>query len=625
MKNYKDYIKAKKEFIKVKNLNSDNIYNEFRNEKEILLLQRYYELYSQFLFQKLIGSLRLEVDSQKRDKLIKLKGEGTWKFAGMVDMFSKENAKCELGHSIRYVYKAVNEQNGQMLSFGFRCVGDFFDLDENSVKALEKLKDTMFSELKEIVSVFSLNLWEEHYYYDCQALGIIIKNFGEQGITKLLDINPLMSVILDFVKLNLPLPNSLLTEILKYNNHFKNIVASPEFLGLNKENLDILRNSEITLISQIFTYSFEDIVKNLSSQHSLSNVSDFYNFRTIKDMEIAVSHWVNRNDRLIKAQNYFRNQGISSKWIDIYRYMINNRLYHDNPKMYYGIETLLVFDKGITIESSVNMPKDYGYKGYQLSPKAHENFDFIIDYMTTKEFFMCIREIEQILKAQENEEKKVIQQEIDMMTYLRSHLEDEKYKNIKGILGVCDIVLNKKLEIENMSSRQLSYVKSIYNIMQNIDKNENNFNNSLNAGEINNRYTLVEKPDILNKIQRLQHEVDNLPNMIDGIFTTVMKTKFITDKQIIQIEKAFSKYILKEENTEVVNTQTFSQNKNKKWSLFERPDIKEKILNLKRHSEYINIPQTIQSIFDNILKYNTVSDKQIEVVENTYKRHFGGK
>lgn len=627
MRNIKEYEKLKKEFIKVKNLNTDNIYNEFRNEVEIKLLQKYYEIYSQFLFNKLIGSLRLEVDNSKREKLIKLKGEGTWKFAGMVDMFNRTNAKCELGHSIRYVYKAVNENNGEILNFGSRCVGDFFDLDEESIKALERLKDEMFIELKDIVSIFSLDLWDEYYFYDCQEIGSIIKALGLEGISKIIKLSPLMPIVYDFVKLNLPMPKSLLSEVLKEKDKLKQAISNPTILGLNEKDLDILKNSELTLISQMFTNSFADIVSNIQ-KGKIDVSSDFYNFRNISDMQIAISHWINRNERLIKAQDYFRKNDIKSNWIDIYRYMINNRLYHDNPKIYYGIETLLVFDRNIVVESTVYMPKDYGYKGYQLSPKAHEDFDSLIDYMSTKEFFMRLMEVDKNVRVKEEEKKEIIKQELDMMTYLRTNLEKEQYSNIRGIVGVCDIVLIKKLEVEDMSNKQLSYVESIYNIMKNIDKNGDKSTNSDDIVEVNNRYTLVEKPEILGKIQRLQHEVENLPSRIDGIFKTVMKTKYITDKQIVQIEKAFSRYILNENVSDSNDKESLWMNKgnqNKKWSLFERPDVKEKILALKRHSEYINIPQTIQNIFENILKYNTVSDRQIEVVENTYKRHYGGR
>ena len=57
--------------------------------------------------------------------------------------------------------------------------------------------------------------------------------------------------------------------------------------------------------------------------------------------------------------------------------------------------------------------------------------------------------------------------------------------------------------------------------------------------------------------------------------------------------------------------------------MIERPDVKEKIIQLQRHSEYTNIPTGVKNIFENILKYNSASENQIKSVENTYKRYFG--
>ena len=165
-------------------MSSDNIYNYFESERILLLIRRYYEVYTKFLFNKLMGSLRLEVSPEKAEKLAKLKGLGSWEFAGMIDMYDRGKATCELGHPIRYVYKAVNTENGQTLNFGSRCVGDFFDLDSQGLKALIKVKDEMFLELKDIVSIKNQNLMDEHYKYDRGELGLIIKATGLKGIEK---------------------------------------------------------------------------------------------------------------------------------------------------------------------------------------------------------------------------------------------------------------------------------------------------------------------------------------------------------------------------------------------------------------------------------------------------------
>ena len=629
MKKFKEYESSKKEFIKLNDLNSDNIYDYFKNETVLLLIRRYYEIYTKFLFNQLMGSLRLEVSKDKAAKLVELKGTGSWEFAGMIDMYDRGKATCELGHPIRYVYTARNVENGETLHFGARCVGDFFDLDSNGVKALSKVKDEMFSELKEMVAIMNQGLMEEHLMYDCQELGLIYKASGIEGIKKLKSLNPLIPIVVDFFSLGLPLPKSLLTQLLRFRPDLDKKLGDAEFLGINVEGLNVLRNSELSLVSQMFINSYYDIVDNLKKGKT-EVPSDFYNFRNISDMNIAISHWLNRNERLLKAQDYFRNQGIDSAWIDIYKFMMENRLYRENPKIYYGVEALLVFDRDITIESNIYMPKDYGYKGYQLSPKMQDEFDDLISYLATREFLMALKDIYGKLNVEKIAEQKEKQELEDMIDYLRSNLEDEKYSNIKGIYGVKDIILKKGLTPENMSDKQLSYVKSVYQMMKSKDGEVKVEENApISEGEVNNRYSLNERTEIFAKIQRLQREVQDLPQFYDKILMTVLRTKMVSDRQIVQIDKAFAKYILNEEVQEgdkpSVSKISSPSGQNKKWSLTERVDVSEKLSALRNHPDYSDIPKSVRNIFANIMKYKTVSDKQIEVVENTYKRHFGGR
>ena len=247
--------------------------------------------------------------------------------------------------------------------------------------------------------------------------------------------------------------------------------------------------------------------------------------------------------------------------------------------------------------------------------------DDLISYLATKEFLMAIKGVYESLNGvvqQENKEKNELEH---MILFLRNNLDKEEYSSLKGIMGVRDIVLRKKLEIEDMSEKQLSYVKSVYQAMKSLEVTSTETSHSDSA--VNNRYTLSEKPEILAKIQRLQREVDNLPSLTEKILNTVMASKFVSDKQIIQIDKAFDKYILNQDVADEKPTDIMKKVENKKWNLIERPDVKDKILEIKRHSEYSNIPMSIRNIFTNILKYNMASEKQIEVVENTYKRYFG--
>ena len=621
MKALKEYQSLNKNYIRESGLNSDNIYEHFENENVLLLIRRYYEVYTKFLFNKLMGSLRLTVSKEKAKKLIELKGEGSWEFAGMIDMYHKGAATCELGHPLRYVYKAINTNNGEVLNFGFRCVGDFFDLDPEGVKALAKVKDDMFAELKEMVAIREQNLMEEHYKYDCGELGLIINVLGLKGLENLRNLNSLMPIVIDFVSLGLPLPKSLLSEVVKFNSVFKSKLSDKEFLGIDNR-IEELKSSRITLISQMFTYSEQDIYDSML-KGKLDYESDFYNFRKINDINLAVSIWVNRQDRLLKAQDYFKKMGITFAWFDIYDYMIKNRVHNNNSKFYYAVESLMLFDKDIKIESNFYMPKEYSYRGFQLNQNAQVDFDALIDFMATREFFMLLKEVQDSLDEIENKKKEENSRILEMMDYLRSNLLDEKYTGIKGIMGVRDIVCNKKLEYDDMTEKQQNYVVSKYKVMKMLDKEKKK---EVFEDEINNRYTLLEKPDILAKIQRLQTEVPNLPDFYIGVLNTVMQYKVVSDKQIIQINNAFSKYILGEETSSEKKNVVLGSNKlgSKKYSLMELPDIKDKIIALQKHPDFTNMPEGVKNILNNILKYNSASEEQIRSVENTYRRYYRG-
>ena len=217
----------------------------------------------------------------------------------------------------------------------------------------------------------------------------------------------------------------------------------------------------------------------------------------------------------------------------------------------------------------------------------------------------------------------------EMMSFLKEHILDEKYRYVQGIGGVNDIVNLKGLAFEDMTPKQQSYVESVYKAIKEVDapkKVEEDDSVSVEDREINNRYKLVEKPDILAKIQRLQSEAgDKLSEKLLGIIQSIMTYKQVSDKQMNRINEAYSLYILKENIVDSRENKVDKSVENKKWNLIEREDVKEKILRVKSLSDYSSIPSGVRNIFENVLKYNSVSDRQIETIERTYNRYFKGR
>ena len=625
MKNEKDYIKLKKNFIKVNGLSSDNIYN-YLSVEQVNIIRNYYEVYTKYLFNKIMGGLRLEVSPSKAKKLVELKGAGSWEFAGMVDSMKRGGACCELGHPLRYVYSARNTENNKLLHFGIHCVGDFFDIDEKGVNALSKVKDVMFSELKDIVSIKEQNLFNEHYKYDCEELGLIYSSFGIEGVKKLLDLNSLMPLVVEFLSVGLPLPESLLEELKVTKSSLTSLLDSSEFIGLDDLKIKALKNSKLTMVSNMFSNSEQYVKKSIKNIDSTKCESDFFNFNNVNDLNVAASIWVNREDRLNKVYSYFEKQNVSNDWVRIYRYMVDKGYKRDLPNLYFAVEILILFSPNITINQSFNTPKIYSYKGFELKSKVQENFDNLIDYMATRECIMSLKELTSLLNQEDEERERDKKEKEEMMNYLKDNLLNDKYKYVRGVNGVIDIVNVKKLDYFNMTSKQQSFVVSVYNAMKSLDTPKVDDSVSVEDREINNRYKLVEKPDVLAKIQRLQNEAGNeLSEKLLGIIHSIMTYKQVSDKQMNRINEAYSMYILKETTVDSRENKIEKTVENKKWNLIEREDVKNMILKIQSLPDYMSIPSGVRNIFENILKYNSVSDNQIRTVERTYNRYFRGR
>lgn len=625
MKSFDEYKALKNKYISENNIGRDNVY-DFFNETQIKILQRYYEVYSKYLYNSLVGNLQLNVLPDKLEKLKELKGEGDWVFAGMIDMRVRGTATCELGHPLRYVYQALNTKNNEKLFFGSNCVSDFFMLSKKNIMVLEKLKTIMFEELKDMVAIKSLNLYKEHYMYDCQEFGSLLLNLGVDKLENIKEFGGLQRIVNDFYKYSLPFPSSLREQILRFKKELKGILEDKRNWGIDLMGLEELQKSNIPLVSLVFTYSEGDIVQNLLKNENQK--SDFYNYESIDDLRDAIFKWKKYNNKLKDIDDYFSSRLGDIDWVEIYKKMVSIGYHKDIANLYYATEILILFNKNITPSYNFYYPRMYSYKRFAISQTAIEKFEDLLDYIFTKDYFLYIQEIQNILSEEKNEKDKELKKIEDMMNYLKENLMDNKYSSIRGIVGVQDIVCNKKKEYAEMSEKQQLYVEGIYKAMKKLDKDliEKQKDDNFIDKNINNRYTLVEKSDILAKIQRLQSEVpDKLNEKTLSIIRTIMSTKFVSDRQILRINEAFDKYILRKE---INDSESVSEGKkrvtNRVWNLIERPDVKEKIKKIQSLSDYYDIPEGVRNILGNILKYNSASDSQITTVERTYNRYFRG-
>ncbi len=112
------------------------------------------------------NSLRLKLTTQtgykakKTKQLIQLSGVDNWEFDGMEVGIRQGDFECSLGHKLKNCYYAINqsklEKTGETeyIQFGIVCVKDFFDLDDNAIKGLNKATSFLMQSKDELCDIY---------------------------------------------------------------------------------------------------------------------------------------------------------------------------------------------------------------------------------------------------------------------------------------------------------------------------------------------------------------------------------------------------------------------------------------------------------------------------------------
>jgi hypothetical protein len=183
-------------------------------------LKQYYVWYTTRLFRSMTKTLRLGVSAAKIETLSNMRGDYDWEFAGITDSYldGRYNARCSLGHSLRYEYKAIgvdDDGNVTEVIFGETCSADFFNIGKEDLRKLLKTRQVMSSELQLMSDVIVGNRQQEMigkllFLYDIlhrlNTTDKVIEMFGKEvGV-----------FICNFVGNNLPIVESLATVIRQY-------------------------------------------------------------------------------------------------------------------------------------------------------------------------------------------------------------------------------------------------------------------------------------------------------------------------------------------------------------------------------------------------------------------------
>ncbi len=598
------YKEIKKDYIRT--LSSNTLYN-YLTPQQVTLITKYYEVYTIELFKEIRGGLRLEVSKQKADKLIQLRGEGDWEFAGMVDKQIQGADHCELGHSLRYVYYARNLSNGYMLKFGSTCVGDFFDIDGKGIKALNKLKTDMMKEIKEMIAIMQNNILKEHCKYDLGLYGRLLTEIGLEGLDRLRPSKKLL-IAKSFILNGMPLPKSL-AQFLEDDKSIKEQVT-PTLLGL-EGNLKLI-DSPIKVLS----YESKKYVENLKNKVLNSDYTILDNLMYDDCLGIKDSDkWLKRGSRLEKAFEYYNEKIGITDWYELkgvyndYKAIRGSNLVLDS--VYDYIEFMCIFNKGCQVgRGYVRNTNTYPIKVNGIDVKKHlvSQFDYILDKLKDKEVMKVIYDINIYLKTKREKEGKTVKDDYEIYRYLKDALSLEENYLIYSSLGklysiATDIIITKGLNFNSMSEKQKDLVKKTYKKMLEVD----NKGKSIGVN-VNNSYRLDKRPDIELKINYIKNAKNykDLDEKTKCIIDNVLKYKKVSDKQIKYIVKAYDGLDYSDKPSEIVNNF---------YKLEDRPDIVSMIEML---SNGYNSDKTLKDILNTINKYGKVSDKQIYYIRGKY-------
>ena len=270
------------------------------------VLKQYYTWYTVDVYKSLAKNVRLQLAPGKAEKLAQLRGIDKWQFAGVNDSYleGRLDAKCELGHNLRYEYFAIPEELAEGSSarikdwnniyafrttrgeqtdlrergaivFGETCAGDFFNIAPEDMKKLVKTRKTMSDEIELLADIIT-NHMEDLYINKCRFLYDCIRVMGNAKTVVDVFGQQVGYTLLSFAKVKLPYPKSLV--ILAGNQIRKNQTLFFNSIIPNHNNtIDIMLNSVDSSIQALRSANnlFDYIVKfTVEGEYQYNPLSD---------------------------------------------------------------------------------------------------------------------------------------------------------------------------------------------------------------------------------------------------------------------------------------------------------------------------------------------------------------
>lgn len=297
---YEDYFK--KNFPKNK-----NIYKGL-NQEQVNAIKYFFRWVTRLEFNRANKEV-LVVSPSKKQKLIELMGDvSDWYYDGMYDL-GDMIGKCTLGHTLRYEHYAYSPSTQRTIVFGYKCVGDFFEVSDKLIRRLDGLRKQTGEEVKRILYVQYNQLNKEYFEKTCSPyLGNLnnpeyMKGFM-QYCYELDKENTCVGIIKMFIQAGLPVPMVLIDRLSEFDYKYRKQQEKKAFLSQ-------LNEKELYALEQVSSDNFKDYkiasrLRIAMSTQAYKDVPDMV-LGLIQLFSLVVQHHnlIKEVDKFAKAIDFF--------------------------------------------------------------------------------------------------------------------------------------------------------------------------------------------------------------------------------------------------------------------------------------------------------------------------------
>lgn len=477
-------------------VNLENMYRFIPSNLQPIISE-YYKWYTVQVYKKFKSDIHLEVSAKKARDLIKLRGNTTWEFGGIQDTGEMGNSCCELGHQIRYEYYAV-APNGDQIIFGEKCASDFFNISDRDMKELVKIRKSMCAEVLKIARQLYDDAVKDDYK-DLEFFYSVMDRIDDNNLYDTFYTGRLGYFLKKFVTSGIPVPKSMVKTVKEMALSDDRI---PDYV-CKKINPANYRYQLYCLYPQ-----HRDVLEEILKYND-------FNTRTFKAyLEFMFSNWIDG----IYAYNPIRKTG---KEEGSFSRTARNEYIRKLSSFKVGL-----LCKAFTLEEMDNLIELY-VECYNLRKELYDAFNRPINVSNSlyEEMKSKDRMIAEMFRA---------------------------VSSTGGLYTAGDL----KTSLEMLKKFKPSIMELYYKLnMQSVeDEPQGNDtpkkNEQKNTGEVNNRYTALERPDLFRKFKDFieivntdksaKAEVELRCKVSIAIVETALKNKWVSDKQLLYINRGIT-------------------------------------------------------------------------------------